>query len=157
MLFRSDIIAEVLTTDALKLRIGTPVELSPASGQEPFGGTVRRIEPSGFTKLSSLGVEQQRVNVIISPVDRPSNLGIGYRAQATFITAEKPEALTVPRYSAIQDRDFKFYVLKAEPGTSPVKTPVEIGLRGRLELEIVSGVNENDVIVKTPTAAQLGQ
>jgi HlyD family secretion protein len=152
-----DIIAEVLTTDALKLKPGTIVELSPASGMEPFAGRVVRIEPAGFTKLSSLGVEQQRVNVIIAPQSRPSNLGIGYRVQSTFITAEKPDALTVPRYSALQDRDFKFYVLKSEVGKPPVKTAVEIGLRGRLDLEILNGVDEKDSIVRTPTAAQMGE
>jgi len=144
-----EVIAEVLTQDAMRLTIGTPVFLEPAARLEPLSGKVKKIEPAGFTKLSSLGVEQQRVNVIVSLDARPPTLGVGYRLQARFLTGSKQEALIVPRFSVLQAPDQSYYTFKVEAGRLK-KQPVRLGLRSDLELEIVEGLSEGDVVVSTP-------
>jgi len=141
----------VLTQDVLRLREGSDVSLQAAVGREPIAGKVARIEPAGFTKLSSLGVEQQRVNVIISLEGGRGNLGVGYRLQARFTTGAKADALIVPRYSVLQAPDRAFYVLKAADGVIAKQT-VAIGLRSDLELEILSGLGESDPIIARPDA-----
>ncbi len=149
-------VADVMTQDALRLRKGGAVSLVPAYGLKPIPGRVKRIDPSGFTKRSSLGVEQQRVRVIVALEGRAQGLGVGYRVQAQFFTGTKKNALLVPRFSVMQARDRSFYVLKMVHGT-PRKTHVTLGLRTDLELEIVKGLSEKDRIVARPTASIAGE
>jgi len=144
-----EVVAEVLTEDALRLRIGSEVRMQPAARRAAIWGKVKRIEPAGFTKLSSLGVEQQRVNVIVSLPPQHEGLGVGYRVQAQFFTGAKSNALIVPRYGVLQAPDRSFYVLKVVDGKMR-KQAVTIGLRSDLELEITSGLSENDLIVARP-------
>jgi HlyD family secretion protein len=144
-----EVIADVLTQDALRLSTGTAVKLQPAARMDAFDGKVKRIDPAGFTKLSSLGVEQQRVNVIVDLVDPPPGLGVGYRVQAQFLTARRTDALIVPRFSVLQAPDQSFYVFKVAGGRL-ARQPVDLGLRNDLELEVVEGLTEQDRIVSTP-------
>jgi len=123
--------------------------MQPAARRAAIWGKVKRIEPAGFTKLSSLGVEQQRVNVIVSLPPQHEGLGVGYRVQAQFFTGAKSNALIVPRYGVLQAPDRSFYVLKVVDGKMR-KQAVTIGLRSDLELEITSGLSENDLIVARP-------
>ena len=141
--------ADVLTQDALRLPKDGKVVLQPAAGRELLSGKVKRIEPAGFTKLSSLGVEQQRVRVIVSLDERPKGLGVGYRLQARFITGAKDDALIVPRFSVLQAPDRSFYAFKIADGRLKKQT-VEIGLRSDLELEVTDGLDPDDAIVAHP-------
>jgi HlyD family secretion protein len=147
-----EVVADVLTQDALRLAPGSSVSLEPASGRKPIPGNVKRIEPAGFTKLSSLGVEEQRVKVIVSVEGPRRGLGVGYRLQARFFTGEKTNALIVPRFSVLQAPDRSFYVFKVEDG-SLKKQPVKLGLRSDLQLEIVEGLSENDLIAARPSSS----
>jgi HlyD family secretion protein len=147
-----EVIAEVLTQDTLRLEPGSEVSLEPAARIEPIPGKVKRIEPAGFTKLSSLGVEQQRVNVIVSLAGPHDHLGVGYRLQARFFTGSKKDALIVPRFSVLQEPEGGFYVLEVQNGRLE-KQPVEIGLRSDLELEVTAGVSESDRIVARPDSS----
>jgi HlyD family secretion protein len=144
--------SEVLTEDALRLAPGSVVELIPGGGRPELTAHVKKIEPAGFTKLSSLGVEQKRVRVLarLSPV--PSWLGAGYRLQARFVTGEKEKALLVDRFSVLQDPQGKSYVFKVVNGKL-VRQDVELGLRGELEYEVLSGLTASDRIVKVPDPA----
>lgn len=144
-----EVVVDVLTQDALRLKVGGVVLLESALGRTEIAGEVKRIEPAGFTKLSSLGVEQQRVNVIVGFHDRPGKLGVGYRLQARFITGAKEDALTVPRFSVLQALDRSFYVLKVMDGRLR-RAPVRIGLRSDLELEVTEGLTTGDLIVARP-------
>lgn len=141
--------ADVLTQDVLALPENARVELTSARGLDPIAGRVRLVEPAGFTKLSSLGVEQQRVKVIIALDQKSDKLGVGYRLQARFFTASKENALVVPRYSVLQDVDGAYYVLKIA-GRRLVKQVVTLGLQSDLELEITQGLSESDSIVAAP-------
>src|SRR5512146_1489191 len=91
--------AEVLSADAVKIRQGMPVVFERWGGDMPLSGRVRIVEPAGFTKVSSLGVEEQRVLVIVdftSPADAWQGLGDGYRLDASFIIWEGKDVLQVP-------------------------------------------------------------
>lgn len=145
-------VADVLTQDALKIEAGTPVRLDPGGGAPVLRGTVKRIEPGGFTKLSSLGVEQQRVNVLISLPDPPAALGVGYELQAEFIVEREEGALMVNRYSVLQERDGTYYVFVVADGKLK-RQPVEIGLRGDQHYQITAGLDSSTPIVETPDPA----
>ncbi|HUT22713.1 MAG TPA: efflux RND transporter periplasmic adaptor subunit [Sumerlaeia bacterium] len=149
-----EVVADVLTQDAMRLAVDSEVLLEAASGIDSIWGNVKRIEPAGFTKLSSLGVEQQRVNVIVSLEGKPEGLGVGYRVQARFVTGRKPDALIVPRFSVLQAPDRSFYVFKVERNRLRKQT-VEIGLRADLELEVAGGLSEDDVIVSKPDSVMV--
>ncbi len=102
-----EVVSEVLTQDALRLTLGGTVRLESAAGNSPITGKVKRIEPQGFTKRSSLGVEQQRVNVIVTLDAKPKALGTGYRLHARFFTGAKGDArqLLVNRFPNPGKRD----------------------------------------------------
>ncbi len=146
-----EVISDVLTADAMRLVPGAKVELSPNTQTTPIKCHVKRIEPQGFTKLSSLGVEQQRVNIIVSLDEQPENLGVGYRLQARFFVGSKENAVIIPRYSVMQNPDGSFYVYRIVNGRC-VKSPVEIGLESDLELEIIKGIDASDTFILQPDA-----
>ncbi len=144
-----EVVSDVLTQDALRLRPGSPVSLEPAAGFEPIPGTVKRIDPAGFPSISSLGIEEQRVNVIVSLEERPEGLGVGYRLQARFFTGSKENALIVPRFSVLQAPDRSYYVLKIAEGSLKKET-VRLGLKSDLELEVIEGLTQEDAIAARP-------
>ena len=140
---------DVLTQDALRLNAGSEAVCESALGLAGIPGKVKRIEPAGFTKLSSLGVEQQRVKVIVGFDRKSENLGVGYRLQVRFFTGSKADALKIPRFSVLQAFDRSFYVFKLK-GDRLKKTLVEIGLRSDLELEVLRGLGPRDSIAARP-------
>ncbi len=142
---------DVLTLDALRLAVGSPVILSAAADAAAAKGSVKKIEPAGFTKLSSLGVEQQRVKVVVSLDSKSDSLGVGYSIETRFITGSRDNALKVPRSSVLEAPDRTFYVLKVVDGRL-ARTPVTVGLKSDLELEITSGLSDADTIVARPDA-----
>lgn len=144
-----EVICDVLTEDALKLHSGAEAILESLGSGVRLTGRVTRIEPQGFTKLSSLGVEQQRVNVIASIDDPPANLGVGFRLHARFITGAKTNALIVPRFAVLQAPDQSYYVFVVESGRL-ARRPIRLGLRSDLEIEVVEGLNEDSLVVATP-------
>jgi len=146
-----EVVADVLTEDVLRLSPGSEVELEPAMGLDMIPGKVKLIEPAGFTKLSSLGVEQQRVKVIVALTGRHDHLGVSYRLQARFVTGTKSDALVVPRFSVLQAPDRSFYVFRIADRQLR-RQAVKVGLRSDLELEIVEGLSPSDAIVARPDA-----
>lgn len=94
-----EIVAELLTGDALQTPPGTPVRIEGWGGAGTLNGRVRRVEPAGFTKVSALGVEEQRVNVLIELIDPPERwrtLGDGYRVAVRLLVSVRDKVLTVP-------------------------------------------------------------
>jgi HlyD family secretion protein len=93
------VVAELLTTDALKVHVGSRTVIDRWGGPDRLEGRVSRIEPSAFTKISALGVEEQRVEVLIDILSLPQRwqaLGDGFRVGVRIITLERDDALLVP-------------------------------------------------------------
>lgn len=143
--------AEVLSTDAVKIRKGTPVIFERWGGDRPLSGQVRVVEPAGFTKVSSLGVEEQRVLVITdftSPPEAWQGLGDGYRLDASFIIWEGKDALQVPA-SALFRKGEGWALFTVENKRARIRT-VEIGHRNGLVAEITKGLVENEPVIVHP-------
>jgi HlyD family secretion protein len=143
--------AEVLSADAVKLQKGTVVLFERWGGEKPLEGRVRVIEPAGFTKVSSLGVEEQRVNVIVditSPFELWQKLGDGYRLDTTFIIWEGKDVLQVPA-SALFRKGDGWALFTVEKRRAKMIS-VEVGNRNGLAAEIVKGLPEGTVVITNP-------
>lgn len=142
---------EVLSSDAVKIRPKTPVIFKRWGGESSLAGTVKIVEPAGFTKISSLGVEEQRVLVIVditSPPDTWRVLGDGYRLDVHFIIWEGKDVLQVPA-SALFRHGSEWAVFVEESGRVRLRT-VKVGQRNGLAAEIISGITEGEKVVAHP-------
>ncbi len=144
-----EVVTDVLSTEAVKVRAGDPVLLEGWGGAKPIRGRVRLVEPSGFTKISALGIEEQRVNVVIDFVDPPGPLGDAYRVEARIIVWEAKDALKVPA-SALFLHGQSWAVFAVENGRARLKT-VEIGHRNASEAEVRAGIGEGQMVILHPT------
>ncbi len=145
---------EVLSMDAVRIRKGTPVIFSRWGGDGFLSGIVRVVEPGGFTKISSLGVEEQRVLVVIDMTSPPETwraLGDGYRVEAGFVLWEGKDVLQVPATALF--RLGKGWAVYVEEDGKAKKRPVEIGQRSRLSVQILSGLKEGERVVVHPDDA----
>ena len=142
---------EVLSTHAVKIAPGSRVILDRWGGAQPVAGTVRVVEPSGFTKISALGVEEQRVRVIVdfsSPREAWTRLGDGYRVEARFVLWEGQDVLQLPTSALFRQGDgWAAFVID---GRRVRLTPVEIGQRAGLASQVVSGLKAGDRVVAHP-------
>ncbi|MGE5239342.1 MAG: efflux RND transporter periplasmic adaptor subunit [Chloroflexota bacterium] len=142
---------EVLSADAVRIKVGTKVLFERWGGEPILSGTVRVVEPAGFTKISSLGVEEQRVLVIadiIAPPESWKKLGDRYRVEARFIIWEGGDVLQVPA-SALFRRDSGWAVFAVQNNRALIRQ-VEVGHRSGLAAEILSGVSEGDTVIVHP-------
>jgi len=146
-----EIEVEVLSKDAVRIRPGGRVLFERWGGGDALEGVVRTIEPRGFTKISALGVEEQRVLVIadfVSPPEAWARLGDAYRVEARFIVWSKDDALTLPA-SALFRRDGAWSVFAVE-GDEAVLTTVQVGQNNGLTAEILGGLSEGDRVIVHP-------
>lgn len=142
---------EVLSADAVKIKPGTAVLFKRWGGEGTLTGTVRVVEPAGFTKVSSLGVEEQRVLVIAditSPLSIWSKLGDAYRLEAHFIIWEGKNVLQVPASALF--RSGKDWAVFVNDKGKARKRIVAAGRSNGTNTEIISGVKENEQIIIHP-------
>lgn len=142
---------ELLSADAVRVGPGTRVILTRWGGERPIEARVRTVEPAGFTKVSALGVEEQRVRVIsdiVSPEQEWQRLGDGYRVDASFVLWEGAKVLHVPA-SALFRLDSGWAVFVAADGFARRK-PVEVGHRNGLSAEVLKGLEEGELVVTHP-------
>ncbi len=146
-----EVVADLLTSDAVKVEVGDPVHLERWGGNAPLRGKVRRVEPSAFTKVSALGVEEQRVLVVIDPAEGSSwkGLGDGYRTEASIEVWRGEDVLQVPANATFRHDD-GWAVFAIEDGKAAVK-PIEIGHRTGLEVEIQAGIGEGTPVILHPS------
>ncbi|MEZ4696505.1 MAG: efflux RND transporter periplasmic adaptor subunit [Rhodothermales bacterium] len=148
---RLEVAVDVLSQDATRIRPGMEVLFERWGGDEDLRGTVRRVEPVGFTKVSALGVEEQRVWTIVDFTSDPSlwqRLGDGYRVVAQFVVWESEDALHVPSSALFRsDGGWATYLLK--DGRAE-KTSVTVGRRSGLVVQIDGGIAEGDVVINHP-------
>lgn len=149
-----EVVAEVLSTQAVKIEPGMRVLFDRWGGGKVLEGRVRIVEPSAFTKTSSLGVEEQRVLVIMdftSPSAVWQNLGDGYRLDATFVIWEGKNVLQAPE-SALFRKGDGWAVFTIENGRADLRV-VEVGRRSGVAAQIISGVSEGALVITHPDAA----
>lgn len=142
---------EVLSTHAVRIAPGSKVILDRWGGEQAVEGRVRVVEPSGFTKVSALGVEEQRVRVIVdfaSPREAWARLGDGYRVEARFVLWEGQDVLQVPTSALF--RNGGGWAAFAVDGRRVRMKPVEIGQRAGLATQVLSGLAAGDRVVAHP-------
>ncbi len=144
--------ADVLSQDAVRIRVGTRVLLDQWGGNEPLEAVVTRVEPQGFTSVSSLGVEEQRVPVVAviqSPADRwNGSLGAGYQVLARFIVWEGENVLQVP--SAALFRVGEGWAAFVVERGHAVRRAVRIGQQAGLATQVLEGLREGDEVIVHP-------
>ncbi|MFN7950102.1 MAG: HlyD family efflux transporter periplasmic adaptor subunit [bacterium] len=146
-----EVVVDLLSTDAVRVREGMAAWLEGWGGERPLAARVRRVEPSGFTKISALGVEEQRVNVILDLADGPehwASLGDGFRVEARIVLWESGAALQVPTSALFREGDrWAVYVVR---GGRAVRRAVTVGKQNGLEAEVVTGLVEGDTVIVHP-------
>jgi HlyD family secretion protein len=147
-----EIVSDFLSEDAVRIQTGDRVLVERWGGGTTLEGLVRLVEPSGFTKLSALGVEEQRVNVVIDFADRTEAaryLGDGYRVEVRVVTWEIDDTLKAPTSSLFRTgADWSVFVVTA--GVAELRT-VEVGERNGLEAQILSGLSESESVIVHPS------
>ena len=143
-----EIVVDLLSTDAVKVKPGMPVSVENWGGACPLGARVRTVEPYGFTKVSALGIEEQRTNVIADFTDSPDGLGDGYRVEARVVIWESTDVLKVP-VSALFRSKQGWTLFAVENGRARLAS-VEVGHRNASEAEIVGGLNEGMQVILHP-------
>lgn len=146
-----EVAVDVLSSDAVRIRSGTRVVFTRWGGDAPLEGRVRTVEPVAFTKVSALGVEEQRVLIIVdftSPEKVWAALGDGYRLEARFVIWESADALRVPVSALFRSGD-GWAVLAVRDGRI-VEQAVQLGERGELYAEVLGGIAAGDAVITYP-------
>lgn len=144
-----EIVADLLSTDAVRVPVGAPVSIEQWGGSAALGGRLRLVEPSGFVKVSALGVEEQRVNVIIDIDDAAAGaLGDGYRVEVRVVVWRGEDVLKVPSGTLFR-RGTEWAAFVVDGGRARLRT-VTIGQRNNEEVQVVGGLNAGDAILLHP-------
>jgi len=149
-----EIISDLLSSDAVRIRPGQRVLIEQWGGDRPLNGAVRRVEPYGFTKISALGVEEQRVNILIDITDLHDlwpTLGDGYRVEVAIVLAESKDVLVVPTSSLFRQSG-GWAVWAVEQGRAVLRE-VKVGARNGLEAEVLGGLGEGERVIVHPSDA----
>ena len=147
---RLEIVADLLSTDAVRISQGAEVLIEQWGGGQTLHGRVRRVEPSGFTKVSALGVEEQRVNVIIDFTDPAAavRLGDGYRVEVRIVLWQEDDVLKVP-VGALFRQGEGWAVFVVDMGRAHLR-PVQLGQRNEDDGQILSGLDASATVVLHP-------
>jgi HlyD family secretion protein len=148
---RLEIVSDLLSTDAVRVAPGARAIIEQWGGNRALDAKVRRIEPAGFTKISALGVEEQRVNVVldfVNPGDAWKALGDAYRVEARIVIWEAESVIKIPMSALF--RDGSAWAVYAVTDGRAKKVRVEVGHQTRLEAEMLSGVPEGTQVILHP-------
>jgi HlyD family secretion protein len=146
-----EVVADFLSSDAVKISPGDPALIEQWGGDRPLDARVRRVEPSGFLKVSALGVEEQRVNVLLDfadPAERWRRLGDGYRVEVRVVIWQHPDVVKVPT-SALFRSGEQWAAFVVEGGRAR-RRMVELGQLAGLEAQVLSGVVPGDRVIVHP-------
>ncbi|RUO35223.1 efflux RND transporter periplasmic adaptor subunit [Aliidiomarina sanyensis] len=142
---------DLLSQDAVRVRPGMRVEITRWGGDETLIGTIRRIDPAGFTRVSALGIEEQRVRVFasfVSPPETRQALGEGFRVEARIILWETEQGLVIPSSALFRDGD-RWSVFKIQDGRA-VQQPVNVIRRSGIETLIDDNLEPGSLVVTHP-------
>ena len=152
-----EVVVDVLSTDGARIKAGAPVRIETGAGPR-LAGWVRRVEPAAFTKVSALGVEEQRVNVIIdltSPPQRWEQLGDQFRVDVQIIVFEQADAVIAPvaalfRSTGAETDAWSVFVVQGERAQ---RRAIKVGARGPLEAWVTDGLAPGERVVVYPSDA----
>ena len=146
-----EIVADLLSTDAVRVRPGARAMIEEWGGQQALDARVRRVEPAGFTKISALGVEEQRVNVILDfadPEDAWAALGDAYRVEVRIVEWEAHDVRKVPTSALFREgSEWAVYVVE---NSRARRTIVKLGHQTGQEAEVSGGLSDGDRVVLHP-------
>jgi HlyD family secretion protein len=148
-----EIVTDLLSSDAVRVKPGAAVLIEDWGGEHPLKGRVRLVEPYGFTKISALGVEEQRVNVVMDftePLEAIQRLGHGYRATVRIATWSAPQVLKVP-ISALFRTKGQWTVFAVGPGNRARLRTVTIGHTNDQEAEVLGGLSAGEKVLLHPS------
>lgn len=144
-----EVVVDVLSCDAARICAAMPVSLDGWGGDGAVHGRVRRVEPAATTRVSALGVEEQRVNVIVGPVDPPASLGDGYRLDARIVVWDGRNVLTMPASALVRaGAGWAAYVV--ERGRARMRS-VDVGRMAGATSEVVGGLAAGDRVIVFPS------
>ena len=148
-----EVVVDLLSREAVRVRPGNPVEITQWGGPDPLAGRVLRIEPFGRLKVSALGIEEQRVNVIIGFAGAAAadavRLGHGYQLDATIILWQSDDVLRVPIGALFRGDDGGWRVLVGQGGRAR-EVAVELGHLNDEFAEVISGLEAGDQVILNP-------
>ena len=148
---KQEIVVDVLSADAVKIKLDAEVRISGWGGPD-FTGTVRRVEPYGFTKVSALGIEEQRVNVLVdfsAPPDTGGRLGHGFRADTKIVVWQSDEVLQLPVGTLFRDGgDWAVYVV-GEDDVARTRR-IELGQVNGVIAEVLGGLDAGARVIEHP-------
>lgn len=146
-----ELVVDVLSRDAVRIQPGADVTVRRWGGDEPLRGRVRYVEPSGFTKISALGVEEQRVHVVIdldTPPEQRETLGDAYRVEAEITLWHADDVLRVPTSALFRVGDaWATFVVEDEVAQ---QRELRIGRMNDRLAEVHSGLHEGDLVIEYP-------
>lgn len=147
-----EIVADFISEDAVKIHAGDEAEITDWGGTQSLHARVRRVEPSGFTKISALGVEEQRVNVLLDFLGRPvdtAQIADGFRVVVHVVVWQRPRVLQVPITAMFRHGDgWAVYVV--QHGRARMKT-IEIGMTNDEAAQVLNGLQVADWVVLHPS------
>ena len=146
-----EVVVEVLSRDGAAIQPGTRVELEQWGGGEPLQARVRLVEPAAFTKVSALGVEEQRVNLIadiVTPVEKRAGLGDNFRVEARIVTWESDKVLKIAS-GAVFRRGDQYGVFAVRNGRADFQ-PITVGRSSGSETEVTKGLTEGEEVIIYP-------
>ena len=146
-----EIVVDYLSMDAVKIEAGQRVIIDNWGGEKPLEGSVRLVEPFGFLKISALGIEEQRVNVIVDFVRKEGweKLGHGYQVETRVVLWESEDALAVPLTALFRDGDR--WALFVEEDGRAILRHVETGQKNGVVAEIREGIEAGESVVLHPS------
>ena len=156
-----EVTADILTEEAVRIQSGDRVDIfGEALGDKPVKGIVRLVEPEAFKKISSLGVEEQRVAVRISFAEGTletlkksgRTLGLSYQVRVRVITDEKTDVLSVPRTALFRGTDGGWQLYRIKNGRANL-SHVGVGLMNDHEVEVVSGLTPGETVIVAPESS----
>lgn len=147
-LSKLEVVIELLSAEATQVKPGMPVILDGWGGNQPLRARVQRVEPYAFTKVSALGVEEKRTNVVADFVDAPQSLGDGYRVNAHIVVWAADEVNRTPASALFRCAE-AWCAFVVEDGRAKRRV-VKIGHRNAQEAEVLAGLNSGETVIRHP-------
>ncbi|RDD62952.1 efflux RND transporter periplasmic adaptor subunit [Ferruginivarius sediminum] len=148
-----EVVVDLLSTDAVKVRPGAAVDVVGWGGEQPLKGTVRRVEPFGFTEVSALGIEEQRVNVIVdvdAAAARDAGLRHGFRVEPRITVWRGEDVLRLPLGALFRSADGHWAVFVSRDGRARLRN-IEIGQTNSEVVEVPDGLEAGERVILFPS------